>query len=102
MGWSDVDDVDKERRGKESDSIVVIVGMGKKVRVAGEGVWTRKKPSWDIDHVQIEVGGVNKPMGLSMIEVLGGVEVGEVLVVGEDLYRERISVEIVSPVDFRA
>ena len=39
MGQGYINDVDKEGRGKESDSIVVVVGLGKEIRVAGEGVW---------------------------------------------------------------
>ena len=34
----DVNNIDKERWGKESDSIIVIVGVGKEVRTAGEGI----------------------------------------------------------------
>ena len=50
-----------------------------------------------MDHFQVEVGQVNKPAGLSMIESLGGAEIGEVFVVGEDLYGEQGSMEVVSP-----
>ena len=50
-----------------------------------------------MDHFQIKVGKVNKPTGLSTIEVLGGMEVGEVFMVSEDLYRERGFMKVVSP-----
>ena len=50
-----------------------------------------------MDHLQVEISKVNKPAGLSMVEGLGGAEVSEVFVVGEDLYREWGSVEVVSP-----
>ena len=50
-----------------------------------------------MDHFQVEVGEVNEPTGLSSVEVLGGTEVGEVFVVGEDLDREGGSVEVVAP-----
>ena len=50
-----------------------------------------------MDHLQVEIGKVNKPAGLSMVEGLGGVEVSEVFVVGEDLYGEWGSMEVVSP-----
>ena len=36
-------------------------------------------------------------MGLPPVKVLGGTEVGEVLVVGEDLDREGGSMEVVPP-----
>ena len=50
-----------------------------------------------MDHFQVKVGKVDEPLGLSTIKGLGETEVGEVLVVGEDLYREQGSVEVVSP-----
>ena len=50
-----------------------------------------------MDHFQIEVSEVNEPTGLSLIESLGGTEVGEFLMVSEDLYRERGPMEVVSP-----
>ena len=39
-----------------------------------------------MDHFQVEVGEVNKPLGLLMIESLGRTEVGNVFVVGKDLH----------------
>ena len=39
-----------------------------------------------MDHFQIEVGEVDKPLGLSTIEGLGRMEVGKVFVVGKDLH----------------
>ena len=50
-----------------------------------------------MDHSQIKVGKVDEPAGLSSVEVLGGTEVGEVFVVGEDLDGEGGSMEVVSP-----
>ena len=50
-----------------------------------------------MDHFQIEVSEVDEPASLSMIEGLGGMEVGGVFMVSEDLYRERGSMEVVSP-----
>ena len=97
MGQGDIDDVDKEGQGEESDSVVIVVGMGQEVRAAGEGIRARKEFSRDVDHCQVEVSEVNEPVSLSVIEVLGGAEVSEILVVGEDLDRERRSVEVVSP-----
>ena len=93
----DIDNVDKEGRGKESNSIVVIVGMGKEVRASREGIRAGEQFSWDIDHFQVKVCEVDEPTGLSSVEVLGGTEVGEVLMVSEDLDWEGGSMEVVSP-----
>ena len=65
--------------------------------MVGEGVRACEEFPWDVDHFQIEVSEVDEPVGLSTIEGLGGMEVGEILMVSEDLYRERGSVEVVSP-----
>ena len=97
MGEGDVDNVDKERWGKESDSIVVIIRVGEKVWATREGVGARKEFSRDMDHFQVKVCEVHEPAGLSSVEVLGGMEVGEVFMVGEDLDGEGGSVEVVSP-----
>ena len=50
-----------------------------------------------MDHVEVKVGEVDEPSCLSPIEGLGLVEVGEVFVVCENLYRERRAVEVVTP-----
>ena len=50
-----------------------------------------------MDHFQVEVSKVDEPTGLSSIEGLGGMEVGEVLMVSDDLYRARGPMEVVSP-----
>ena len=97
MGEGDVDNVDEERRGKESNSIVVVIGLGKEVRTAGEGIRAGEEFAWDVDHFQVKVCEVNEPAGLSSVEVLGGTEVGEVFMVGEDLDWEGGSVEVVPP-----
>ena len=97
MGEGDVDNVDKERWRQESDSIIVIIGLGKEVRTTREGIRAGEEFSWDVDHFQVKVREVDEPAGLSSVEVLGGTEVGEVFVVGEDLNWERGSVEVVPP-----
>ena len=97
MGESYINDVDKEGRRKESDSIVVIVRVGKKAGAVEEGIRTCQEFSQNKNHFQVKVNEVNKPVGLLTIEGLGGAEVGEVFVVSEYLYREWGSMEIVSP-----
>ena len=97
VGEGDVNDIDKERWRKESNSIIVVIGVGEKVGTAREGIRAGEEFPGDVDHFQVEVGKVNEPMGLSSVEVLGGTEVSEVLMVGEDLDREGGSMEVVSP-----
>ena len=50
-----------------------------------------------MDHFEVKVGKVNKPTRLAAVERVGLSEVGEVLVVSEDLHRERGTVKIVVP-----
>ena len=97
MREGDVDNVDEKRRGKESNSIVVIIGLGKEIRAARECIRAGKEFSWDVDHFQVKVREVDEPISLSSVEVLGGTEVGEVFMVGEDLDWEGGSVEVVPP-----
>ena len=97
MGEGDINNVDEERWGKESNSIVVIIGMGKEVRATREGIRAGEEFSQDVDHSQVKVRKVDKPAGLSAVEVLGGTEVGEVFMVSEDLDWEGGSVEVIPP-----
>ena len=50
-----------------------------------------------MDHLEVKVGKVDEPSCLLAIERLGLMEVSEVLVVCENLYRERRAVEVVTP-----
>ena len=97
MGEGDIDNVDEERRGEESNSIVVVIGLGKEVRTMREGIRASEEFSWDVDHFQVKVHEVDEPMGLSSVEVLGGTEVGEVFMVGEDLDWEGGCMEVMPP-----
>ena len=54
-----------------------------------------------MDHFQVKVSEVDEPVGLSTVESLGETEVGEVCVIGKDLYREWGSIEV-GRQDFRA
>ena len=45
-----INNVDEERWGKESDSIIVVVRVGKEVGTTRQGVRTGKEFSWDVDH----------------------------------------------------
>ena len=97
VGEGNVNNIDEEGRGEEGNSIVVVVRVGKEVRTVREGIGAGEEFSWDVDHFQVKVREVNEPTGLPSVEVLGGMEVGEVLVVGEDLDREGGSMEVVAP-----
>ena len=97
VGEGDVNNIDKEGWRKESNVIVVIVRVGKEVGTAREGIRAGKEFPGDVDHFQVEVGKVDEPMSLSSVEVLGGTEIGKVLMVGENLDREGRPVEVVAP-----
>ena len=55
-----------------------------------------KKTARDMDDFEIKIGEVEPPSALAAVEVLDLKEVCQVLVISEDLYRERGSVEIMS------
>ena len=50
-----------------------------------------------MDHCEVKVSEVNKPACLSTIKCLGLTEIGQVFVVGEDLYWKRGAMEVVTP-----
>ena len=97
VGKGGVNQVDKEGRREEGDIGVVRVIHGEEIRSTGEGVGASKKFSGDMDHLQVEIGKVNEPACLAMVERLGLSEVGEILMVGEDLHREGGTMEIMAP-----
>ena len=65
--------------------------------MAGEGIRSGEETAWDVDDFQIEVGEIEQPSCLAMVEILCLTEVCQVLVVGEDLDGEQGSVEVMSP-----
>ena len=97
VGEGGVDEVDEEGRREEGDIGVARVIGGEEVRMAGKGIGPGEEFSGYVDHFEVEVCEVDKPMRLSAIERLGLSEIGEVLMVGEDLYRERGAMEVMSP-----
>ena len=50
-----------------------------------------------MDEVEVEIHKVQKPASLMMIETLGGVEEGEVFVVGEDLDWQGGAMKVMTP-----
>ena len=67
------------------------------VGAAGESIWGANIFSRDMGKAKVKLRKVKKPASLAAIEFLGLSEVGEVLMVGEDLDWGGGSEEIVSP-----
>ena len=65
--------------------------------MAGEGVGASEEFARDMDHFEVKVSEVNEPARLAAVKCLGLTEIGQVLVVGEDLYWKGGAVEIVVP-----
>ena len=97
MREGSVDEVNEKGRWEKGDVGVIRVIHGEEVRTAGKGVGAGKKLSGDMDHFEVKVSKVNKPTCLAVVKCLGLTEIGQVLVVGEDLYWEGGAVEIVAP-----
>ena len=68
-----------------------------KIGVTGEGIWSSKEASWDMDDFKIKVSKVEQPPHLATVEVLCLTEVRQVLVICEDLDEEWGSMEVMSP-----
>ena len=62
-----------------------------------EGIRSDEKVTQDMDNLEIKICKVKQPPGLAVVEVLGWTEVHQVLMIGEDLDRERGPVEVVYP-----
>ena len=92
-----VDEVNEKGRWKKGDVSVVGIIRGEKIRAAGKGIRPGEEFPGDVDHFEVKVCQVNEPTRLSAIERLGLSEVGEVLMVSEDLYREQGAVEVMAP-----
>ena len=67
------------------------------VRAAGEGIRTSKEASQDMDDLEVKVGKIEQPSGLLTVEILGLMEVCQVLVICKDLDGEEGTVEIMPP-----
>ena len=55
------------------------------------------KAAWDMDDLEIKVRKIEQPLCLLAVEILGLMEVCQVLVFCEHLYGERRAMEIMSP-----
>ena len=56
-----------------------------------------KEFAWDVDDFQVKICEVKEPPGLSPVQFLSFMEVGQVFVVSEDLYGKGGAMEVVSP-----
>ena len=97
LGEGGVNEVDEKGWREEGDVGVVGVVCGEEVGLAGEGIGTRKKFAGDMDHFQVKVSEVDEPTCLTAVKRLGLAEIGKILVVGKDLYREWRAMKIMVP-----
>ena len=67
------------------------------IRVTGEGIWSGKEMARDIDDLEVKISEVKQPPCLVVVEILGLMEVCQVLMVSEDLDREEGSIEVMLP-----
>jgi len=74
----------KESRSEEHD-IRIVIGAGAMVGSAGECIWLTHRPSGFVVECEVEAGGVERPLGLPPVQLLGRHEVLQVLVVCPDL-----------------
>ena len=65
--------------------------------MVGECVRSREEFSRDVDHIEIKVCKIKKPMSLVMIQVLGLVKVCQVLMISENLDGKGRTLEIILP-----
>ena len=61
--------------------------------MVGEGVWSGKEAARNMDDLEVEVCEVEQPLSLRVVEVLGLMEVHQVLVICENLDGKRGSME---------
>ena len=63
--------------------------------MAGEGIRTSKEAAQDMDDLEVKICKVKQLPGLAAVEVLGLMEVHQILVVSEDLNGKGRSVKVV-------
>ena len=71
-----VDEVNEKGRREKGDISVIRVISGEEVGTAGQGIRAGKKLSGYMDHFEVEVSQVDKPMCLTLVKCLGLSEVG--------------------------
>src|SRR6202795_1195253 len=81
---------------KEGD-VCIVSDTGSVVCAAGEGVRLAHALSWLVVEGEVEAGQVEGPSGLAAVELLGSLEVFEILMVRPDLKRLARAFQVVSP-----
>ena len=92
-----VNEVDEKGAREKGYRGVVIIISGEKVRAERKSIRGREETTRDMDHFEIKISQVEKPVGMFMVEILRLVEVGQVFMVGENLNWERGALKIVVP-----
>src|SRR6202795_2556587 len=88
---------DLEKFRTQEGDVCVVSDTGSVVCAAGEGVRLAHALSWLVVEGEVEVGQVERPSGLAAVELLGGPEVLEVLMVCPDLEGLARAFQVVSP-----
>src|ERR1700675_4541349 len=83
-------------RTKEGD-VCIVCDAGSVVCTVGEGIGLAHAPHCLVVEGEVEAGQVERPSGLAAVELLGGPEVLEVLMVHPDLKRLARAFQVVSP-----
>ena len=76
IGEGSGDQVDKKGQWEEGDVGVVRVIRGEEIWAVGKGIGSCKEFSGDMDHFEVKVSEVNKPMRLAAVQRLGLSEIG--------------------------
>ena len=69
----------------EHDLILVVIIFHLVVNTTGEGIWFGRMPASSVGKSVIEVGQIEGPLGLMMVQGLGHSEICEISVVVQDL-----------------
>src|ERR1700675_396483 len=88
---------DLEKFRTQEGDVCIVCDAGSVVRAVGECVRLAHAPSWLVVEGEVEAGQVERPSGLAAVELLGGLEVLEVLMVRPDLKRLAHAFQVVSP-----
>jgi hypothetical protein len=91
-----VNDLDKERWAEEGD-VLIVRGDGKFVWSARKGIRAGECRPRDMGDLEIKVGEVKKPTGLTTVQMLGTTKEGEVLVICKNLDSERGTTKVLMP-----
>src|ERR1700675_2140584 len=88
---------DLEKFRTKEGNVCIVCDAGSVVCAAGEGIRLAHAPSWLVVEGEVEARQIEGPSGLAAVELLGGPEVLQVLVVCPDLKRLARAFQVVSP-----